>query len=138
MVILIIIRKQYKMEKFKIYLKNVANIPDKYIPFYIHWVKAAYNFLELNLNTELSQKQTKTFIQKLSVNHPDWQIKQAQSALRHYQFFLQKNRQSENTTIEPSTDLFMGKNHPVNDPKSSIKTSLIQYRKILPEMDPGI
>ncbi len=106
MVILIIIRKQYKMENFKIYLKNVANIPDKYIPFYIHWVKAAYNFLELNLNTELSQKQTKTFLQKLSVNHPDWQIKQAQSALRHYQFFLQKNRQSENTTIKPSTDLW--------------------------------
>ena len=75
------------MENFKFYLKSVANIPDKYIPFYIHWVKAAYNFFKLNLNIELSQNQTKTLLQKLSLNPPYWQIKQAQAALRHYQFF---------------------------------------------------
>ena len=70
------------MEKFKFYLKNVVNIPDKYIPFYIHWIKAAYNFHKVNMNTELSQNQTKEFLQKFSVNYLEWQIRLAQPALR--------------------------------------------------------
>ncbi len=45
-------------------------------------------------------------MQKLGLNHPDWQIKQAQAALRHYQFFLQKHQRIENTKIEHSTELW--------------------------------
>ena len=101
-----IIQKQYKLNKFKIYLKNVAHIPDKYIPFNVHWVNAAYNFLKLNMTTELSKKQTEAFLKMLGVNHPDWQIKQAQNALRHYQFFLQKSRYPKNAETEPATDLW--------------------------------
>ncbi|MHB2225094.1 hypothetical protein ACX8XO_04190 [Calditrichota bacterium LG24] len=51
------------MENFKIYLENVAYIPDLYIPFYIHLVKGAYNFLKLSSDTQFSkatQSQPKT------------------------------------------------------------------------------
>ncbi len=89
------------MENFEYYLKHSAKIADKYIPFFIHWVKAAYRFNKQSLNFPLTPNQSTRFLQSLKINHPDWQVKQAHQALQHYTFFLQQ-KQKAAEKIQPN------------------------------------
>jgi len=74
-------------QKFRIYLREKIFLKEKYIPFYINWVKQAYNKFELNEDHPMSNKQIQQYIKELSHTHPDWQIQQAKDALRHYTYF---------------------------------------------------
>ena len=63
---------------------NELNLKNqKIIRFFCIFLKNAFmlNIIwKLNMNTEFSQKQTKTFLPKLKVDHPDWQIGYARFA----------------------------------------------------------
>ena len=60
----------------------------KYIPYYIRWVQNGYSFLEQNHDTPLSKKQQAEFLKHMAKTHEEWQVKQADTALRHYSYFL--------------------------------------------------
>ena len=77
---------------FETYLRNQANLKEKYIPFYIKWVKTAYDNIKLPSDVPLTGGQLDNFLKELSHTHPDWQIRQAEDALRHYAYFVSGQR----------------------------------------------
>ncbi len=75
-------------KKFTDYLANVARIRQKELPFYHRWVRE-FSILYPNGPTDRT-KALEHFARELSSSHPDWQVEQALSALRHYWYFTDK------------------------------------------------
>ncbi len=63
----------------------------KYIPHYIKWVSNCYSFLNIPFTTRINSDQKKQFLSHMAKTHEDWQVKQAGTALRLYDFFFQKD-----------------------------------------------
>ena len=76
------------MNEFQKYLIETAHIAEKYIPYYLKWVKIFLNQLSGNDQTNFSSEEKENFLLFLSSEHEDWQIKQADHALRLYRHFL--------------------------------------------------
>ena len=74
--------------EFESYLSNKNHIKDKYVPYYMKWVSECYSYLDESVESRLPADRIKTFLSHLSKNHEDWQVNQADYALRLYQFFL--------------------------------------------------
>ena len=73
---------------FKDYLLQKSLVKEGYVPFYLKWVSDCYAFLDESDSQVLSLEQKQRFLKHLSKTHEDWQVKQADTALRHYGFFL--------------------------------------------------
>ena len=73
---------------FKSYLLKKAVIKEKYVPFYLKWISECYTFLNQPDSHILSPEEKRKFLKHLSKTHEDWQIKQADNALRIYSYFL--------------------------------------------------
>jgi len=82
------------LNDFEVYLSKKIGLKEKYVPYYVRWVDNCYRFFEEDKNKPLSGEQQRKFLKYLSQTHEDWQIKQADIALRHYSYFLslQKRR----------------------------------------------
>ena len=76
------------LESFKNFLSSKDKVNDKYIPFYLKWVAEGYRFLDIPLAQFITNEQKSQFLKHLSKNHEDWQINQADNALRLYGYFL--------------------------------------------------
>jgi integron integrase len=76
------------LNAFEEYLRNVARLQDKYIPFYCRWVANAYQFSRADGAVPLSSDQKAAFLQSMQNDHEDWQVQQAMTALRLYVHFL--------------------------------------------------
>ncbi len=76
------------MNEFQKYLIETAHIAEKYIPYYLKWVKIFLNQLSGNDQTNFSSEEKENFLLFLSSEHEDWQIKQADHALRLYRHFV--------------------------------------------------
>ncbi len=77
---------------FKSYLSNKAVVSDKYLPFYLKWVADCYSYLSLPQTSVLRSEQRQKYIYHISKSHPDWQVRQADSALRLYGYYLSRSR----------------------------------------------
>lgn len=84
--------------EFKHYLANKALVSEKYVPFYLKWVADCYAFLSLPVATYLKSEQRQQYLKHIAKDHPDWQVKQADSALRLYGYYL--SRSSHKNTTE--------------------------------------
>lgn len=84
-------------KNFTDYLANVARIRQKELPFYHRWVREFF-LLFPNVPTDRT-KALEHFARELSSSHPDWQVEQALSALRHYWYFTDKESGVESDTI---------------------------------------
>lgn len=73
------------LSAFKDYLIQGALVKEKYIPFYLKWVSVCYAFLDEPDSHALSLEQKKHFLKHLSKAHEQWQVKQADNALRFLQ-----------------------------------------------------
>jgi integron integrase len=73
---------------FKNFLLSKGKVNDKYIPFYLKWVTEGYRFLDIPLAQSITNEQKSQFLKQLSKNHEDWQVNQADNALRLYGYFL--------------------------------------------------
>ncbi|MEM2111508.1 MAG: integron integrase [Candidatus Bathyarchaeia archaeon] len=80
------------IEDFKSYLLRTKHIKEKYIPYYIKWVSECYTFLNEKIGKILTTDKKQEFLKYLGKNHEDWQVKQADYALRLYQFFLSQEK----------------------------------------------
>lgn len=76
------------MKEFREYLTGKARVKEKYVSYYLRWVEEGYNFLDIQKDKSLSRQQKEAFLKHLSESHEDWQVKQADTALRHYAYFL--------------------------------------------------
>ena len=60
------------------FLKEQDHIPDKRIPFYLHWTESYLIFLK---EREHSDKYLRDFLSILEEKHPEWQVRQAVEAI---------------------------------------------------------
>jgi integron integrase len=89
------------LDRFQAYLGKNGSIGTKQIPYYIKWVKDCYAVLGCSVENTISQEQRKQYLEHLSMIREEWQIKQADQALRLYLFFLSRVAQHP----VPTTDI---------------------------------
>ncbi len=76
------------LESFKNFLSSKGKVNDKYLPYYLKWVTEGLRFLDIPLSQTITNDQKSQFLKYLSKNHEDWQVNQADNALRLYSYFL--------------------------------------------------
>lgn len=88
------------LEPFKNFLSLKGKVNDKYIPFYLKWVTEGYRFLDIPLTQPITNEQKSQFLKHLSKNHEDWQVNQADNALRLYGYFLSSQQSDKSDGIQ--------------------------------------
>lgn len=73
---------------FQEYLSQKGHIKNSYIPYYLKWVESCLAFLNLSDSTFIIADHKKAFLIYLSKNHEDWQVNQADNALRLYNYYI--------------------------------------------------
>lgn len=86
------------LESFKNFLSSKGKVNDKYLPYYLKWVTEGLRFLDIPLSQTITNDQKSQFLKYLSKNHEDWQVNQADNALRLYGYFL-SSQQSDKSGI---------------------------------------
>jgi hypothetical protein len=86
------------LRTFEAYLTKKGTVKTQYLPFYLKWVSDCYTFLNEPLPNRLGSEQKKQFLTHTAKHCEDWQIKQADTALRFYDYFLSG---AQPTTGEP-------------------------------------
>lgn len=73
---------------FEKYLISKAFIKEKYVPFHLNWVSYCYSFLKQPDTRLLTIDQVQSYLNHISKTREDWQVKQAEEALRLYGYYL--------------------------------------------------
>lgn len=96
--------KLIMLETFKQFLGTKERLPEKNIHYYVKWVSDCYRYFDVHVTQSLTNEQCIEFINHLAKNHEDWQVQQADRALRLYGYFLSRYQQSEDGSgvVEPS------------------------------------
>jgi hypothetical protein len=84
------------LKSYEIFLKKKGAMKPQYIPYYLKWVSDCYVFLDQPLTNRFNSEQKKQFLFDMAKQYEDWQVKQADTALRLYDYFLAQ-------TISPET-----------------------------------
>jgi integron integrase len=79
------------LNRFQVFLQDKKAIKPQYTPFYLKWVSDCYGFLNEPITTRLGSDRKKQFLAQMAKRHEDWQVRQADTALRLYDYFLSKN-----------------------------------------------
>jgi hypothetical protein len=87
-------------EEFQRYLIKNSRQQDKYIPYYLKWISDCYSFNNEPVDHNLNSEQKQQFLTHLAKNREDWQVKQADYALRLYNFFLSRNKKETSASKE--------------------------------------
>ncbi len=77
---------------FKQYLKKTGRVNSKTLPYYVKWVSNCYTFLDKELSQKITNEEKKEFLDYLAKTHEDWQVNQANLAIKLYDFFLSKQQ----------------------------------------------
>jgi len=88
---------------FREYLIKKARVKEKHIPYYLKWVGDCYSFLCISNSTPLNSDQKKEFLKHMAKDYEDWQVNQADTALRLYGYFLSqkiKAKDAKNISAE--------------------------------------
>lgn len=88
------------MNSFEKYLSNQRIIPNKKIPFFLHWIKRCYTHCNKSTSVTLSQDEINSFLERLTKHKEDWQVDQARMAIHLYAFH--KNRLAQNQSMTAS------------------------------------
>ena len=83
------------LETFKSFLSSKGKVNDKYIPFYLKWITEGFSFLDIPLSQTITNEQKSQFLKHLSKSHEDWQVNQADHAIRLYGYFLSREHSNE-------------------------------------------
>lgn len=92
------------LTEFKTNLTHKVLMKEKYVPCYLKWVAEGYAFLDRPNSEPLGHQGKQQFLHHLAKTHEDWQVKQAEHALRLYAYFL-SSRQREATSNDQATNL---------------------------------
>ncbi len=75
---------------FEEFLSNKERTPEKKIPYCLKWVSDCYRYFNLPETQWLTNEQHLQFLNHLAKKHEDWQVQQADRAIRLYGFFLSR------------------------------------------------
>jgi integron integrase len=89
------------IEGFEKHLISKAFIKKKYVPFYIQWVSQCYAFLDQSDKCLLSSGQIQYYLNHISKTREDWQVQQADAALRLYGYYLSSEHKPIEDPVEP-------------------------------------
>ncbi len=87
-------------EGFRNFLEE-KNINEKYIPHYVRWVRGCYNSFRRDLTEAINSDEKKDWLLDLSTKYEDWQVKQADYALKLYTYFLSNHNYRP---LEPASE----------------------------------
>lgn len=90
------------LTQFKDYLVSKGTVRDKYIPYYCKWVADCYTACNAQNSTILSPQKKQFFLKQMAKDHEDWQVKQADAALRLYEYFLTSHEKKQSSVSAPS------------------------------------
>jgi integron integrase len=90
----------FMFARFEQFLVGNGAVPSKQIPYYVKWVTNCYAVCKCPTDEILSADQKKLFFAMLENSREDWQVKQAEQALRLYTFFVSRYGQRP----EPTSD----------------------------------
>ncbi len=88
------------LKDYEAFLNSKGGLKSQYIPYYLKWVSDCYRFLNEPLSNRLNSDQKKQFLSDMAKRHEDWQVKQADTALRLYDYFLSKNVSHETSSYQ--------------------------------------
>ncbi len=91
-------------QQFETFLAAKGQVKSQYIPFYIKWVAGCYKHLGIPLDIRLSVEQKKQFLAHMGKTQQDWQVKQAEAALRLYDYFLSDTDSAPVVSAAPDGD----------------------------------
>ena len=77
---------------FRDFLIERAVVRENHVPYYIKWVAACYVEIGEPSDEIVSTGEKAGFLGRMSANHQDWQVAQADDALRLYEYFLTSQR----------------------------------------------
>jgi len=80
--------KSDNLSEFQSFLVSKSSVNKKNAPYYIRWVSSCYAFINQPLSDVLTQTQKQDFLKHFAKTHEDWQVKQAETALRLYDYYL--------------------------------------------------
>ncbi|MEW6078855.1 MAG: integron integrase [Thermodesulfobacteriota bacterium] len=75
------------MEKFTTYLISKSIIPEAQVRYYVGWVKAFFRSLGRDPAQKVTSEEIDRYLRGLAKIHEEWQVKQAEQAIRIYRFF---------------------------------------------------
>ncbi len=87
------------LKNYEAFLTKKGTLKTQYIPYYLKWVSDCYTFLNEPLSNRLNGDQKRQFLSDMAKRHEEWQVKQADTALRLYDYFLSQTISSK--TGEP-------------------------------------
>ncbi|MEA2081998.1 MAG: integron integrase [Elusimicrobiota bacterium] len=80
------------MKKFENYLRETRIVAENQVPYYVTWVSKFYAFLGKKMNDAVLPGEIDRFIKNTGKYREDWQIKQADDAIRLFLYFLSKKK----------------------------------------------
>jgi len=83
------------LNDFKRYLAIQSQINNKYIPYYLKWVSQCYAYLGESLGERISADRKRQFLQYAAGKYEDWQVTQADHAVRLYNYFLSRKAKTQ-------------------------------------------
>ncbi len=82
------------MNNFRQFLAK-KRIKEKNIPYYVKWVSDCYDYLAKPLSADIKPDEKEKFLRHLATSHEDWQIRQADRAIKLFQYFVALNRKKK-------------------------------------------
>jgi len=93
------------LQAFKQFLSEKERLPEKNIPYYIKWVLDCYRYFNAPESQPLTNEQNAKFLNWLAKKHEDWQVQQADRALRLYDYFISRSKKNDDgTAVADSSD----------------------------------
>ncbi len=92
------------LNQFKEYLKDVSQVKQGSIPYYSKWIRECYAFWGKEIYKKLSNEERQSFLEVLSIKYEDWQVKQADFALKLYNHFLLKKEKKNGSLSSQEWD----------------------------------
>jgi integron integrase len=83
------------LQAFEQFLIHKEGVPGKNAPYYVKWVSDCYQFVDKPDTQPLTNEQTAEYLSRLTKKHEDWQVQQADRALKLYDYFLSRGQRSE-------------------------------------------
>jgi integron integrase len=134
--------------RFRQFLAEKERVPELNLPYYLKWVADCYRFYNSAQDNLLSNEQLEEFLHHLAKNHEDWQVRQADRAVRLYMFFLSKEaRAAEHAASGYSDDWIAIEQNTIQALRlrqrsiSTEKTYLLwlrQFRSFVKERQPSL
>lgn len=87
------------LNNYRSFLVSKETIKPNYIPYYLKWVGDCYSFLNISDSTRLNNDQKRQFLSHMEKSYEDWQVKQADVALRLYDYFLSQHSGSPSVAL---------------------------------------